>query len=381
MRIALLTDGIWPYRIGGMQKHSYYLVKYFAQQGVHVDLYHMNDSKFDINKLECFTEEEKKFITPFVFTFPNKGRWPWHYLQESYLHSKIMYACFVKQPPVDFIYSKGYAGWYFIKQKQRGEKLPPIGLRLHGYEIFQQGSGAINLYRKYLYLPLMKYLNNKADYIYSYGGGITDIIKINLPQIANKIIEVPAAIQSSWIYENNVAVNKPIRFAFLGRYEIRKGVKELSTALKNLIGKYDFQFNFIGPIPEEFKINSPQIKYYGAISDAEKIKTILQSTDVFVLPSHAEGMPNVILEAMASGCAILATNVGAVNVMVDDAIGWLIQPLNSGVIEQKMVDIIKSDLSIIENKKMTSVKKVKENFMWDKVILKEISYIRGIISN
>ena len=288
MRIALLTDGIWPYRIGGMQKHSYYLVKYFAQQGIYVDLYHINDSAYDINKLDFFTENEKKFITPFVFKFPNKGKWPWHYLQESYLHSKMMYDEFVKQKPVEFIYSKGYTSWYFIKQKQAGEKLPPIGLRLHGYEIFQQGSGAINIYRKYLYLPLMKYLNNKADFVYSYGGGITDIIKNNLPQTVNKIIEVPAAIESAWVYENNISVNKPIRFAFLGRYEIRKGVKELSAALKKLISKYDFEFNFIGPIPDEFKINSPQIKYHGSISDAGKIKAILQSTDVFVLPSHSE---------------------------------------------------------------------------------------------
>jgi glycosyltransferase involved in cell wall biosynthesis len=380
VRIALLTDGIWPYRIGGMQKHSYYLVKYFAQQGVYVDLYHMNDSKYDINKLEFFTGEEKKFITPFVFTFPNKGKWPWHYLQESYLHSKMMYDCFIKQPPVDFIYSKGYTGWYFIKRKQQREKLPPIGLRLHGYEIFQRGSGAINLYRKYLYLPLMKYLNNKADYVYSYGGGITDIIKTNLPHTASKIIEVPAAIESAWICENNITVKTPISFAFLGRYEIRKGVKELSAALKNLIGKYNFQFDFVGPIPDEFKINSPQIKYHGPISDAEKIKTILQSTDVFVLPSHAEGMPNVILEAMASGCAILATDVGAVNVMVDECNGWLIQPLSSISIEQKIIEIIEADLKIIESKKSASVKKITENFMWDKIISKEINYIRGIIA-
>ena len=32
MRIALLTDGIYPYLVGGMQKHSYNLAKYFAQQ-------------------------------------------------------------------------------------------------------------------------------------------------------------------------------------------------------------------------------------------------------------------------------------------------------------------------------------------------------------
>ena len=58
MRIALITDGIWPYVLGGMQKHSYYLCKYLAQQNVYVDLYHFNQSNYDISKLEFFTEEE-----------------------------------------------------------------------------------------------------------------------------------------------------------------------------------------------------------------------------------------------------------------------------------------------------------------------------------
>ena len=375
MRIALLTDGIWPYRIGGMQKHSYYLVKYFAQQGVHVDLYHINDSKYDINKLEFFTEEEKKYINPFVFMFPNKGKWPWHYLQESYLHSKMIYECFVKQESVDFIYSKGYTGWYFIKQKKNGTKLPPIGLRLHGYEIFQSGKGFIEWYRKKLYLPLVMYLNKYTDYIYSYGGGITDIILKNIPRSKERVIEIPAGIESSWIHENNVKVNTPLRFAFLGRYEIRKGIKELSSTLKNLIGNHNFEFHFIGEIPDEFKINSTQLKYHGKISDAEKIKSILQQTDVFVLPSHAEGMPNVILEAMASGCSILATNVGAVNVIVNKSNGWLIPPLNEEAIEKRLIEIIKTNPKEIEQKKTMSVNQVKENFMWDKIIAKEIALI------
>jgi glycosyltransferase involved in cell wall biosynthesis len=377
VRIALLTDGIWPYRIGGMQKHSYYLVKYFAQQGIHVYLYHMNDSTYDISKLEFFTEEEKKYITPFVFTFPNKSRYiPWHYLQESYLHSKMMYDCFIKQALVDFIYSKGYTGWYFIEQKKNGTKLPPIGLRLHGYEIFQTGKGLFELYRKKIYLSLVMYLNKYADFIYSYGGGITDIILKNIPHSKEKIVEVPAGIEPSWIYEDNVTVNTPLRLAFLGRYEIRKGIKELTAALKNLVGKHNFEFHFVGTIPDEFKINSSQLIYHGQISDAEKIKSILQQTDVFILPSHAEGMPNVILEAMANGCSILATNVGAVNVMVNESNGWLIPPLNEKAIEDKLVEIIKTNSKDIEQKKLSSVKQVKENFMWKEIIVKEIDAIR-----
>ena len=63
MRIALLTDGIYPYVVGGMQKHSYNLAKYFSQQKIHVDLYHTisPSSHYDINELSVFTEDEKKF--------------------------------------------------------------------------------------------------------------------------------------------------------------------------------------------------------------------------------------------------------------------------------------------------------------------------------
>ncbi len=297
-------------------------------------------------------------------------------MQESYLHSKMMYKCFVKQAPVDFIYSKGYTGWYFIKQKKNGIKLPPIGLRLHGYEIFQVGKGLIEQYRKTVYLPLVKYLNKHADFIYSYGGGITDIILKNIPRSKEKIIEIPAGIELSWVYETNLTTSDPLRFAFLGRYEIRKGIKELNTALKNLIGKHNFEFHFIGEIPDIFKIDSSQLKYHGKIIDVGKIKSILQQTDVFVLPSHSEGMPNVILEAMASGCAILATQVGAVNVIVNESNGWLIPPLNEKALEDKLTEILKIDTKEIKRKKALSVKQTKEKFMWKEIIVSEICAIR-----
>lgn len=379
MRIALLTDGIWPYRIGGMQKHSYYLVKYLLRNGVGVDLYHLNDSDLNIGELSFFSEEEKKNLGSFVFTFPDKGKWPWHYLSESKAYSKILYEHFVKQAPVDFIYAKGYTGWYFIKQKQNGEKLPPIGIRLHGYEIFQPTRSLITRYRNTLYMGLVQYLNKNTDHIYSYGGGITDIIKKNIKGSAGKIISIPTGIEKEWINENNISLHKPLRFVFLGRYDVRKGIKELNEALKNLLDKHAFEFHFIGPIPEEFKISSKKIKYHGTMTAAENIRIILSNADVFVLPSHSEGMPNVIAEAMAGGCAVLATNVGAVNVLVGDDNGWLIPPLNAKAIEEKMTEILRTDVAHIEEKKKNSVKKIKERFLWDEVIKQEIEAIRKVI--
>ena len=361
-----------------MQKHSYYLVKYFARQGIYVDLYHVNDSHFDIEKLEFFSEAEKVYIRSFVFTFPKRGRWPWHYLKESYEHSKAIYACFIRQEPVDFIYTKGYTGWYFIEQKRKIKHLPPIGLRLHGYEIFQQGRGMIDLYRKILYMPLVKFLNAHCDYIYSYGGGITSIIQKNIPNSGKKIIEIPAAIEFSWLYDYNTVVGKPVRFAFLGRYERRKGIHELNEVLKKMESDFPFEFHFIGPIPVEMQIQSDKIVYHGSISDAEKIKSVLQNTDVFVLPSHAEGMPNVILEAMANGCAILATDVGAVNVMVDSSNGWLIPPMQEKALEFQLKDICMLKPDVIDRKKRASVEKVRFHFTWEEIIKKEKEAIEAV---
>jgi glycosyltransferase involved in cell wall biosynthesis len=229
-----------------------------------------------------------------------------------------------------------------------------------------------------LYRPLVNYLNEKADYIYSYGGGVTDLIRKNIPGSEKKVIEIPAGIEPEWIFEGNKKIHQPLHFAFLGRYDIRKGVLELSKALQNLAGKTSFEFHFIGPVPEELKLNSPQIRYHGEIREAEKIKSILRDADVFVLPSHSEGMPNVILEAMASGCAVLATRVGAVDVMVDESNGWLIPPMDAKSIEEKMQHILGMEPAAIEKKKMRSVEKIKHQFLWDEVVKLEMQAIKKI---
>ena len=73
MIVALLTDGIWPYVIGGMQRHSFYLAKYLAANGVEVDLYHTNKSHKELSLLEEFSEDEKKNIRSIEIQFPNYG--------------------------------------------------------------------------------------------------------------------------------------------------------------------------------------------------------------------------------------------------------------------------------------------------------------------
>ena len=119
MQIALITDGIWPYVMGGMQKHSYYLCKYLAQNKVNIHLFHYNNSNFDINKLEFFSDEERKYIQSSIVDFPKSGYFPGNYLYNSYKHSRLIFK--IIKPTLsnyDFIYTKGFTGWYLINQKK-----------------------------------------------------------------------------------------------------------------------------------------------------------------------------------------------------------------------------------------------------------------------
>jgi len=59
-----------------------------------------------------------------------------------------------------------------------------------------------------------------------------------------------------------------------------------------------------------------------------EVRPYYSIADVFVLPSHSEGSPNVLLEAMAAGVPIIATAVGGVPEMIEDNQSALLVPAN-----------------------------------------------------
>lgn len=368
MKVALLTDGISPYVMGGMQKHSYYLAKYLAQNKVYVDLYHFNQSNSDIHKLDVFSNDEKEFIRSIVIDFPKLDSLPGHYLRESYKYSELIFSHI--KPALngyDFIYSKGFSGWKLIEEKTKGLACPPIGVKFHGYEMFQPAPDIKTFFRHLLLRGPVKSISRKADFVFSYGSKITGIIR-KLGVSKTKIIEIPTGIENNWLNSSKLGVGEIRRFVFVGRFERRKGVEELTAVIKDLINNYPFVFEFIGPIPKEMQIQGKNIVYHGSISDAEKIKTILRGADVFVCPSHSEGMPNVILEGMASGLAIIATDVGAVSLMVGKHNGCLISPGSKQELSKAMVDLINMDTTQFIGLKENSIKIVQEKFLWNNVI-------------
>lgn len=107
-----------------------------------------------------------------------------------------------------------------------------------------------------------------------------------------------------------------------------------------------------------------KILFLGHIPQAQKY---LKAFDVFTLPSTKEGLPYTILEAMAAGIPIVASEIGGIPEMVQDGInGFLIRPRDAEALAEKILQILEnSDLA--QKFSQNSLERIKE-FSLEKMV-------------
>jgi len=384
VKLAILTDGIFPFAIGGMQKHSFYLAKFLVQQGADVTLVHcVTQGKVPTRDqvLSAMELSEAPNLRIIGFKFPKAGWLPGHYVKENYLYSiQIFEELKSEWNEFDFIYAKGFSAWHLLSKKRKGKKLPPIGVKFHGYEMFQPAPSFRVKMEHYLLRGPVKFNNINADYIFSYGGKITELVRKEFKTNLSNIIELPTGIEAAWCIDAPVEkVNSVRKFIFIGRFERRKGIEELNQVLRSLPKETPFSFDFIGPIPPSQYIKDDRIIYHGKMMEKKKIQAILDQGDVLVTPSHSEGMPNVIMEGMARGLAVIATDVGAVAAQVNEENGWLIQPANIAALNESILEAIECSDAVLLRKRNASLERVKNQFTWEDVAKETLEKIKAIV--
>ena len=236
----------------------------------------------------------------------------------------------------------------------------------------------IKLQHFFLLRNPVKIISQKADIVFSYGGKITDIIR-SLDVTPEKIIELPSGVESNSLSNEIKPAGQILRFLFLGRYERRKGIEELNDAISTIVSKEQKQkteFHFIGPIPQEKHLQNKAVIYHGEIRDRVKLTAAIKNCDVLICPSWSEGMPNVILEAMANGLTVIATDVGAVNVLVNEKTGYLIDNSVPELIRNEIEKILASSKEELDSKKQNALNYIKESFVWEKLINKFLNSIK-----
>ena len=116
--------------------------------------------------------------------------------------------------------------------------------------------------------------------------------------------------------------NEKVHFLYLGRIMKEKGMDELFAAVEQLRKNgCEFILDLVGFFEDEYKKQVEQfqsegiVRFYGF---QENPKPYYAQTDCVVLPSYHEGMSNVLLEAAASGRAIITTDIPGCREAVDN---------------------------------------------------------------
>ncbi|MDG1915527.1 MAG: glycosyltransferase family 4 protein [Crocinitomix sp.] len=373
MKVLFLTDGIYPFQIGGMQKHSLILARLLAKSQIHVHLLHCGGAEYSHETFTAlFSAEEFEFITETVIKFPKTDPFPGHYIRENKAYSKNAFLELETQiGEFDLIYAQGFSGWRFIREKHKQKWELPILVNFHGLEMFQTPPSMRVRAEYTLFKNAVKWNLRNADYVYSFGGKIDEIL-LELGMKAHEILQQSNGVSGDWLAEHPTPNNQIRKFVFVGRAERRKGIEELNKAIVLLMEmKTDFEFTFIGPIPEKAQIKDDRITYLGEIRNAEEIKAVLLSQDCLVCPSHAEGMPTVILEAMACGLAIIGTNVGAVERQIQGN-GLLLEKADINALEEAMTTIANLEDEFLTRLKQKSIELIEKQFVWESVAAQKI---------
>lgn len=146
--------------------------------------------------------------------------------------------------------------------------------------------------------------------------------------------------------------NNHYSLLYIGRVERDKGVFELIEALSilKLNSRYSFKLNIVGNGQHFNEISklifkhglSENVELHGVITDKESIKEFYSEADIFILPSHHEGFPRVLYEAMIFKVPIITTFVGSISYIMKDT-------YNCFKIEVNNPDSIYEKLSYVMN--------------------------------
>lgn len=377
--ITFLTDGIYPFVQGGMQKYAYYYIAHLLSKGIDVNLFHCVLPGSPVPDENEVVKELKK--TNLVFTgrlksvcviFPKRGFFPGHYLRNSYRYSALIFEkMYPELHQTDFVFIQGFSGWKFLEERNKRQIKVAAGVHFHGLNMFQKSYNYRMKWHSFLFKKPVCGNMQKADIVFSLGGVLDNYLIRNAGINKEKIIHAPAGINKNWLDNNSTENNDDIfRFLFIGRDDRIKGIDEylkaIETAMKKLSVKAEF--HFIGDLSQSAGNKKQHLFFHGEIKNEEILKNEISKYDVLICPSLSEGFPMVILESFACSVPVIATNVGAIGSIVNTDNGWLIPPGNTTCLADAIIDATRHSKSALREKGKTGYSSVKHNFTWDIVV-------------
>ena len=166
---------------------------------------------------------------------------------------------------------------------------------------------------------------------------------------------MPPTINASQFHHelSGDVINDTKKALFVGGLHPRKGIAYLLQALNQIRQRrHDLCLDIVGDGPNRKEYEemaqtldlAQVVKFYGRLPKERLIK-LMQCCDFLILPSLSENLPSVLIEAMACGKPVIASDVGGVKEIVNKENGILVPPKDVQVLKEAIEYMLDNHIS------------------------------------
>lgn len=174
--------------------------------------------------------------------------------------------------------------------------------------------------------------------------GASQLMRWSDPADWSRIVVARCGVDADFLKAASVPAPAAPRFATVARLNGQKGLPLLieAAALLRARGR-DFRLDIAGD-GELKDVLARQIEAVGLTQqvrllgplDGAGVRRLIEGARAFVLPSFAEGLPVVLMEALALERPVIATAIAGTPELVDDTVGWLVPAGSAGAVADAM---------------------------------------------
>lgn len=364
MHVCMLTDYFLPHLLGGTERVVYEVSKRMIKHGHEVTVLTLSDHGH-----EEFSQEEgisihripgvsltklvgaQLTVSPFSLTETNRIL---RYIQPDIIHAHNLYFNLTAVAPV-------------VKRWRHLPLVTTLHLPRMRYGRAML-DGIISLYQR----TVCEFIVRSSDRLTAVSKSVLKHAIEDLKIPPSKITIIPNGVDASVYAPGSHRSENPV-ITYVGRLIGNKGPQYLIQAAPKILKSHpEVHIHIVGEGPlknylmkqvatEKLENN---VHFLGNVADTIPI---LQGTSIFVRPSLAEGMSLAILEAMACGLPVVASNLeGNAEIVENNITGFLVPPADSGALGEA-VEYLLSNPEIAMEMGRKARKKTEKSYDWQRI--------------
>jgi glycosyltransferase involved in cell wall biosynthesis len=220
-------------------------------------------------------------------------------------------------------------------------KVPTL-MHLHGSD-FDDFFRALSPWQRKLLVGVLR----RCDRVIVIGNHWQDFVVKEVGLDPRRVVLIHNGAPAS-VWATDKMSDQAPRLLMLGELGTRKGTPELVAALATReLRRTEWTATLAGNGPvDQFRKTIGSLGLSDRIhlpgwQNVDQVRALLGAADILLLPSRQEGLPMAILEAMASGVAVISTPVGAIpDAIIDGETGLLVPPGNVGALSDAILKLL-----------------------------------------